>query len=280
MTQAIRPPAVAGTWYPGSARALADEVDGYLAAVGDATDEIDQLVALIAPHAGLMYSGPVAAYAYRQLQRHPRDLVVLVGPSHFVGFDGVAVYRGGGFDSPLGIAPVDEATVSALLGASDVIREYPPAHAREHSLEMQVPFVRRVVPEAKIVPLVMGWQTAATACALADALAVVLRGRDALLVASTDLSHYQSASTAAELDAIVIDHVERFDPEGLQRAIDACPEHACGGGPTVAVMRAARALGATEAAVLKYGDSGDISGDKSAVVGYLAAAFGTRRVDA
>jgi hypothetical protein len=141
---------------------------------------------------------------------------------------------------------------------------------------MQLPFVRRLAPDAKILPLVMGWQTDQTARALGEALAVVLRGRGALLVASTDLSHYQNARTAAELDAVVIDHVSRFDADGLQRALNAYPEHACGGGPTVAVMRAARALGARDAAILKYGDSGDVSGDKAAVVGYLAAAFGTR----
>ena len=100
------------------------------------------------------------------------------------------------------------------------------------------------------------------------------KGRNALIVASTDLSHYQDANTAARLDAVVIDHVARLDADGLQRALDARPEHACGGGPTVAVMRAARQLGADTSVILKYADSGDVSGDKSAVVGYLAAAIG------
>ncbi|HEY7170513.1 MAG TPA: AmmeMemoRadiSam system protein B [Vicinamibacterales bacterium] len=272
---AVRKPAVAGTWYSDSPEALAADVDRYLAAV-DAAPPLDDLVALVAPHAGLMYSGPVAAYAYRQMRGRSPKLIVLVGPSHFVGFDGVAVYRHGGFASPLGIAEVDEASAAALIAASPVCREHAAAHAREHSLEMQLPFVRRLAPDAKILPLVMGWQTDQTARALGEALAVVLRGRGALLVASTDLSHYQNARTAAELDAVVIDHVSRFDADGLQRALNAYPEHACGGGPTVAVMRAARALGARDAAILKYGDSGDVSGDKAAVVGYLAAAFGTR----
>jgi MEMO1 family protein len=275
MATFIRPPAVAGTWYPGSRSALAAAVEGYLAAAAaDAPPDLHDLVALIAPHAGLRYSGPVAAYAYRQLRRRHVDLVVLVGPSHFVGFDGVAVYRRGGFDSPFGVAEIDEACASALLEASPTVREHHAAHAREHSLEMQLPFVQRLVPAAKILPLVMGWQTPATVRALGDALATVLRGRQAVLVASTDLSHYENAATAAGLDAIVIDHVQRFDADGLQRVLDARPEHACGGGPTVAVMRAARALGARDAVVLKYADSGDVSGDKSAVVGYLAAAFG------
>src|SRR2546427_708313 len=134
--------------------------------------------------------------------------------------------------------------------------------------------VALVAPHAGIVPLVMGHQTADTARALGDALASVLKDRRALLIASTDLSHYHDAATASALDAVVIDSVGRFDDQGLQRALDVRPEHACGGGPTVAVMRAARLLGARDAVVLAYADSGDVSGDKSSVVGYLAAAMG------
>jgi AmmeMemoRadiSam system protein B len=271
----LRKAAVAGTWYPGTREGLAAAVDAHLAAAGDSPPDLDRLVALIAPHAGLMYSGPVAGYAYRQLRHRDVDLVVLAGPSHFVGFEGVAIYRRGGFDSPLGIAEIDEECSSAMMQASSAIREHDAAHAREHSLEMQLPFVRRLLPESKILPLVMGWQTADTARALGDALATVLRGRRAVMVASTDLSHYKDRAAAAELDAVVIEHVRKFDPDGLQRALTRRPEHACGGGPAVAVMRAARALGAGDAVVLKYADSGDVSGDLSAVVGYLAAAFGT-----
>src|SRR5262249_11549585 len=106
-------------------------------------------------------------------------------------------------------------------------------------------------------------------------LAIVLRGRRTLLIASTDLSHYHDAQTAARLDAVVIDHLARLDADGLQAALDVRPEHACGGGPTVAVMRAARTLGARDSIVLHYADSGDVSGDKTAVVGYVAAAMGT-----
>jgi AmmeMemoRadiSam system protein B len=270
----IRKAAVAGSWYPGSRDALTAAVDGYLTAAHGAPRELAKLVALVAPHAGLIYSGPVAAYAYQQLRDRSVELAVLVGPSHFVGFDGVSIYRRGGFETPLGIAEIDEECAAALTTVTPVIFEHPAAHAREHSLEMQLPFIRRLEPRARIVPLVMGRQTAETARALGDALATVLRDRPAILIASTDLSHYYDSITAARLDAVVIDHVARFDPDGLQRALDARPEHACGGGPTVAVMRAARQLGARDAVILKYADSGDVSGDKSAVVGYLAAALG------
>jgi MEMO1 family protein len=269
----IRPSAVAGTWYPGSAAALGQAVDGHLARVE--TDEPSgELVALIAPHAGLMYSGPVAAHAYRLLRARTFDVAVLVGPSHFVGFDGVALWASGAFDTPFGRAPIDERTTERLLNAASIVHARPAPHAREHSLEMQLPFLKRLAPSMPIVPLLMGYQTAQSAHALGDALAVSLAGTKALVIASTDLSHYHDAVTAARLDGVVLDCVAQFDPERLQRALDARPDHACGGGPAVAVMRAARALGATDAVVLDYADSGDISGDKSSVVGYMAAALG------
>ena len=268
----VRKAAVAGTWYPGSAPALAATVDRHLAA---ATREVEgDLVALIAPHAGLMYSGPVAAHAYRLLRGRTFEVAVLVGPSHFVAFEGVSIWTAGGFETPLGLASIDSGSAEALISATPVVQVYPAAHAREHSLEMQLPFVQRLAPGTPIVPLVMGHQTAATARALAEALTATLRGRRALLVASTDLSHYHDAGTAAALDRVVIDCVAQFDADALQAALDLRPDHACGGGPTVAVMRAARALGARDAVVLHYADSGDVSGDKTAVVGYLAAAFG------
>jgi AmmeMemoRadiSam system protein B len=273
---AIRRAAVAGSWYPGQATALAEAVDRHLARAGrESGREITgELVALVAPHAGLMYSGPVAARAYQLLRGRRFDVAVLVGPSHFVGFDGVAIYPAEGFETPFGVAPIDEPAATTLLAASPLIHENPRAHAREHSLEMQLPFLQRLAPETPIVPLVMGFQTPATAEALGSALAIALEGRHALLVASTDLSHYHDSRTASALDKVVIDRVAAFDPDGLQRALDLNPQHACGGGPLVAVMRAARQLGARDALALHYADSGDVSGDKAAVVGYLAAAFG------
>ena len=270
---AVRPTAVAGTWYPGDARALASAVERHLA--DGAEDLAGDLVALVAPHAGLMYSGPVAAHAYSLLRNRRFDVAVIVGPSHFVGFNGVAVYPRGGFDTPFGVATIDDDCAQALLRSAPVVREHPAAHGREHSVEMQLPFIKHLLPDTRIVPLVMGYQTAETARALGDALGDVLYDRDALIVASSDLSHYQPATTAASLDAVVTGCVARFDADALQRALDARPDHACGGGPMVATLRAAKLLGARDAIVLDYADSGDVSGDKSAVVGYMAAALGT-----
>jgi AmmeMemoRadiSam system protein B len=137
---------------------------------------------------------------------------------------------------------------------------------------MQLPFVAHLLPGVPIVPMVMGHQDRSTAFALGDALANVIRHRRVLLVASSDLSHFEDARTAAAMDAVVLQHVELLEAEGLMRALEREPHHACGGGPMVAVLHAARTLGATRARVLKYGDSGDVSGDKSSVVGYMAAA--------
>ena len=244
----IRPAAVAGSWYPRTAPALAAAVDHQLSAADRTAAPLSgELTAVIAPHAGLLYSGPVAAHAYRLLRHRRFDVAVLVGPSHYFGFDGVSIYPSGGFETPYGVAPIDADCARAIAAASPVIVEQPQAHAREHSLEMQLPFLAHVAPALPIVPLVMGYQTAATAAALGDALALALRGRRALLVASTDLSHYHDAKTASALDQVVIDCVSRFDADSLQRALDARPEHACGGGPAVSVMRAAQLAGARDA---------------------------------
>jgi AmmeMemoRadiSam system protein B len=278
MTGNLRKAAVAGQWYPGTATELAAAVDGHLASADLCGVQVHgDLVALIAPHAGLKYSGPVAAHAYRLLRDRLFDVAVLVGPSHFVGFDGVALYPSGGFDTPVGVMSIDAGCARAIAAVSPVVHEHPGTHVREHSLEMQLPFLARLAPAIPIVPLLMGYQTAETAAALGAALAIALHGRKALLIASTDLSHYHDAKTASALDRIVIDCVARFDADGLQTALAATPEHACGGGPMVAVMRAAHAAGARDARILNYADSGDVSGDKSSVVGYLAAAFGNFR---
>jgi MEMO1 family protein len=271
-----RKAAVAGTWYPGTPDALAAAVDRHLVTADASATELDgDLVGLIAPHAGLRFSGPVAAHAYRLLRTRAFDVAVLVGPSHYVGFEGVSVVPSGGFETPFGVVPIDADCARAISRASPIIHDHPAAHTREHSLEMQLPFLARLAPGMAIVPLLMGVQTAATATALGVALAATVRGRNALLIASTDLSHFHDVDAAFALDRVVIDCVSRLDADALQAALEREPHHACGGGPMVAVMRAAQAAGAHDAVVLNYADSGDVTGDKSSVVGYMAAALGT-----
>jgi hypothetical protein len=274
----VRPAAVAGTWYPRTAEALTKDVDAYVGA--STVRVVGRIDGIIAPHAGLMFSGPVAAYAYKAAASGDYEVALLVGPSHYVGFDGVSVWPDGSFESPLGPAQVDVAAASELLGSA-LARDLPAAHGREHCLEMQLPFLRRLLPEVSIVPIVIGYQTRETIEGLAAALAGAARQRRALLVASTDLSHYFDAATAASLDGRVLGHVERFDPEGLLELFEQYPAEergryvACGGGAAIAVMLASRLLGARHGRVLKYAHSGEVSGDHAQVVGYLAAVLGT-----
>jgi AmmeMemoRadiSam system protein B len=268
----VRAPAVAGSWYPGAAAAVRAEVEGYLAAVPDQSLP-GRLVGLIAPHAGLRYSGPVAAYAYAPLRGRRRVTAVLVGPSHRMAFDGVAVYARGAFETPLGLVPVDEEVAERVAQTEGVVADERP-HRHEHSLEMHLPFLQHLVPELRIVPLLMGSQTRAEADALAAGLSTVAGDEDVLLVASSDLSHYLPAAVANRVDAEVVREVEALRPDGLMDLLERSHEHACGGGPMVAVMKASVAGGAREARILRYADSGDAGEhDKSRVVGYLAAAL-------
>jgi MEMO1 family protein len=268
---------MAGSWYPAAAEQLRAAVETDLDAADRASDDTPRaaldLVAIICPHAGLMYSGLVAAHAYRLVRGLAFDLAVLVGPSHHVSFTGVSIWPRGSFDTPLGSLPIDETAASTIMEACPHVHERPAAHVREHSLEMQLPFLAVVAPRLPIVPLVMGYQTRDTAFGLGDCLAATLAGRRALLVASSDLSHFHDAGTAAALDAQVAGDVDGFDADTLMARLERRPEHACGGGPMVAVMRAARVLGATGSRVLTHADSGDVSGDKHSVVGYLSAAI-------
>lgn len=299
MQSDVRPAAVAGSWYPAAPVRLAEQIDAYIAEAD--IEPAPPPRAIVAPHAGLMYSGPVAAFAYKTMTASRYAAVILVGPSHFVGFRGVSIWPRGAWETPFGAVPVADVLASEIAAASREVLEHPVAHGREHSLELQLPFVAHLLPGVPIVPLVMGYQSRATAFALGDALAAVIAmaesrrhaedGRKAgsgrrggplgppdndgsvLLVASSDLSHYHDARTAADMDMAVLRRVEQLDADGLMDTLEQEPHHACGGGPMVAVMRAAERLGATRARVLKYADSGDVSGDKSSVVGYMAAAM-------
>lgn len=270
--QPARPAVVAGSWYPADPLDLAAEVDRYLSEVTDAPPS-ESVVGLVAPHAGMMYSGPVAAWSYQAVRGGAYDVVVLVGPSHRAAFSGVALYTRGSFDTPFGSIEVAEDVAAALNDATPIVTENFALHGPEHSLEMQLPFLQRVLPATPIVPMIMGYQSESTIRSLATALASVLAGRHALLVASSDLSHYLDARVASVVDGEVLECVERFDAEGLMALLRDRPDHACGGGPIMSVMLAARALGARGGRVLRYADSGDVSGDKKAVVGYMAAAF-------
>jgi MEMO1 family protein len=267
----LRRLAFAGTWYAGDPHRLGREVD---AALDSAVSTSSRARAVVSPHAGLMYSGHVAACSYRALGSGPREAVVLVGPSHYEAFRGCAMLRQGALETPWGTLPIDEALADALAARTNLVSQaFEEIHAREHSLELQLPFLARVLPDTPVIPILMGDQSRNVAFGLGDALADILGGRDVALVASSDLSHYQDSTTAGRMDQVVLDSLNAVDPERLMSALEREPHHACGGGPIVAVLLASRRMGATSGGVLKYADSGDITGDKSSVVGYVSAAF-------
>jgi AmmeMemoRadiSam system protein B/AmmeMemoRadiSam system protein A len=268
----IRESVIAGSWYPGSPGPLRQEVEQFLglAAPGDLQG---QLIALISPHAGYRYSGQVAAYAYKLLEKQKFDSVVIVAPSHRAYFPGVSIYDRGGYRTPLGVVPLDHELASALERRDSRIRYVPEAHAQEHSLEIQLPFLQVVMLKFKLVPLVMGDQNLATCQWLAEAVADCIGTKSVLVVASSDLSHFHPYQEAKRLDQTVLDKVESFDPIGLSESLASGKCEACGGGPMITAMLIARRLGANKSRVLRYANSGDVTGDRSGVVGYMAAAF-------
>ena len=269
----IREPAVAGMFYPDQPDILARDIKRYIENAKKERIE-GEIVALVSPHAGYMYSGQVAAHAYKLIEGKAYDTVVVVAPSHRVPFRGASIYDRGGYRTPLGVIPIDTELSGKMEEKWKEIRFLPEAHAQEHSLEVQLPFLQVVSKSFKLVPIVMEpsfrWETCQ---ALSTAIAETLRGRNVLLIASTDLSHYHSYEKAVELDRIVLNHIEKFDPEGLYQDLKGNRTEACGGGPVVTIMLAAKALGANRGKVLKYLNSGDVMGDRSRVVGYGAAVF-------
>lgn len=268
----VRPALYAGTWYPGTPEALRKAVDHYLsqARVEPLPGE---LVALVAPHAGYIYSGPVAGYAYRALQEASAsfETVVLIGPSHRVYLDGYAITAVEAYETPLGQVPLDADLIAALGRELGMLMFL--SRDEEHSLEIQLPFLQRALGDFRLVPIMMGDQSWEACQELGQVLGRVLKGRSALLVASTDLSHYHDYSRAMALDRLIVERVEAFDPRGLVGLLERRKAEACGGGPLAATMLAAQALGADGASVLHYANSGDITGDRSHVVGYMAAAL-------
>ena len=268
----IRESVIAGSWYPGNASRLQQEVQAYLSQAS-VVDFKGQLIALISPHAGYRYSGKVAAYAYKTLEMHKFDTVVVIAPSHRAYFKGVSVYDRGGYRTPLGVVPLDRELVAALKQRESRISYIAKAHSAEHSLEIQLPFIQVVMPESRLVPLVMGDQSFDTCQWLAQALAHCIRDKSVVVVASSDLSHFHPYNEAKRLDQVVVDRVNEFDPRGLSNDLAGGKCEACGGGPMVTAMLLARELGANKSRVLHYANSGDVTGDHSGVVGYMAAAL-------
>ncbi len=268
--QGIRKPVWDGQFYEKDATRLSGQIDTYLKGVKSAPPNSKEIQAIIVPHAGYAYSAQTAAYAYSLLLGKSYETVVIIGPSHQVGFAGCSIYPEGGFETPLGIAQVDTALAAALVKATG-FSYVPEGHAKEHSIEVQVPFIQKVLPQAKIVPIVMGYQTQRTMVTLANGLAKVLPGKNVLVVASTDMSHFLSKGQANEVDAKTIALVQSLDAGSLMRKIEAQENVLCGGGPVVSTILYLQKRGAAKSQVLHYADSTLAGGPEDRVVGYMAA---------
>lgn len=269
----IREPAIAGTWYPGSPAVLRRTVMDFLANAPKANLP-GEIIGLIVPHAGYIYSGQVAAHAYRQIEGLSFDRVVILSPIHraYMARASAVITAVTTYRTPLGDVPVDTDFIAEL---SD---DLPIAFLRdddEHSLEIQLPFLQVALSSFELVPIMLADQSLAFCEALGEALAGLVRAskKSTLFVASTDLSHFYRYEVAKSLDSMFTHYVEAYDIVGLASALSQGKAEACGAGPVLATMLACRQLGAKSARILHYANSGDVTGDRSRVVGYAAGAI-------
>ncbi|MGB9893631.1 MAG: AmmeMemoRadiSam system protein B [Candidatus Saccharicenans sp.] len=268
--QGIRKAVWAGQFYEADPVRLSRLLEVYLEAA-QVEPVSGEVVGIIVPHAGYVYAGQVAAKGYRLVKGQKIDSVVIIGPSHQYGFNGCSIYLKGGFETPLGVAEVDEDLARDLAKQSG-FGYIPEAQAKEHSIEVQVPFIQKTFPGAKIVPVVMGFQTEKTVRTLSEALSRVLPGRKALVVASTDMSHFLPRKEANQQDSQTIELIRSFDLQTLVRKVERGENLMCGGGPVLSLLIYAQKLGQAKVSVLAYSDSVASGGPDDRVVGYLSAA--------
>lgn len=272
----IRPSPIAGQWYPAEASRLASQVDGYIRAA-HLPEVRGRVIGAMAPHAGHRYSGPVAGYTFAALRDIQPELVAVVSPMHYPYQAPLLTTAHRAYATPLGEIPVDDEalqTLDALLndnlgfGLTRVIKD------PEHSLEIELPFLQRTFTTPfKLLPIMVRDQSEPIVRAFGRCLAQVLQGKNAFLLASTDLSHFYPQPMANRLDSEILRRVEAFDPHAVLQAEEEGKGYACGKGALAAVIWAAKDLGATHAQVLHHATSGDVTGDYSQVVGYGAAIF-------
>ncbi|MFA3782187.1 AmmeMemoRadiSam system protein B [Melioribacteraceae bacterium 4301-Me] len=266
----IREPAVAGMFYPSSPQKLLDEVKTLFDLTRSETN-IDNILGIVSPHAGYVYSGKIAASAFNILLNKNYHTVIIISPSHREYFPGISIYDGDAYKTPLGIVPVNKEVRQKLIDSGQFIFEGVQGHRAEHAVEVQLPFLQVILKDFEIVPIVMGDQSRQYVDELSKSIASSLDEKT-LIVASSDLSHFYSKETANMLDSIVENHINKFDFDGLQKDLESGKCEACGGGAIVAMMKAAYIASKKNSKVLARGDSGDVTGDFSEVVGYLSAA--------
>lgn len=266
----VRGPVVSGLFYPAEPEALEREVSSHLGPHRTVPGQ-GRVTAMISPHAGYMYSGHTAGAAFARIEGARYDTVVILSPSHREYFDGVSVYPGDAYRTPLGTIPIDEALRSRVLDACPFVLATEAGHREEHAIEVQLPFLQRTIGAFALLPLVFGDQKRSYCVGLGKALGRVLAGTNTLLVASTDLSHYHAAAEAARLDTVFVDDVGAGSADRLMTDLEQGMTEACGGGPVVAVLAAVEALGWGPMEVVECRTSGDVTGDRGSVVGYCSA---------
>lgn len=272
MSGDMRKSVIAGTWYPGSPRVLRADIENFFLNVPDVAIG-GKIIGLVAPHAGYMYSGQIAAYAYRIIRGIVFDAVIVIGPSHRTHFRGVSVYDRGGYETPLGVVPVDVDLARRIIDQNELISYIPAVHLQEHSIEIQLPFLQVALEEFRFVPLMMGDQSREVCEILSESICKATGDRKVLIVGSSDLSHFYSYERAVKLDSIVLGHIEKMDHKALLKDLENDVCEACGGGPIIVTIMVSKRLGADRAGLLKYANSGDVTGETKGVVGYASAVF-------
>ena len=277
----VRKPAVAGQFYPSEAEELSSLIDEcYTHPLGPgrappAPPGKGDIAAVVCPHAGYVYSGPVAAHSYLHVSSLVEpDLIVVVAPNHYGIGSGVSTFGSGYWETPLGKMRVDSGAAKELVDMAEVVADDPDAHRLEHSLEVQLPFLQLIYGDSvPFLPISLLFQDLDTARAVSSAIAKLVRGRKVVLVASSDLTHYEPAADARKKDTALLDQVLKGDVEGFYSTLERLNVTSCGYGAIATVMLTAHELGLRRAELLKYASSGDTSGDNLQVVGYGALRF-------
>jgi len=267
----IRESIAAGSFYPGDPDTLRRQINKFL----DNTElsKIEDIKSIVCPHAGYIYSGQVAAYSYRQISGKKFESIFIIAPSHSEYFDFVSIFNGDAYRTPLGLAYVDKERSKILADKCSCIELSQHGHRDEHSLEVQLPFLQVLFDDIKIVPIVIGQQNSQNIKELGNTIGNLFKNDNILIIASTDLSHYYNYNTAVSLDRKTENLINNFDPENLMLEFLRNNVEMCGGGPVISAMIASKILGANSSKVLNYKNSGDVTGDRTAVVGYLSAVF-------
>jgi AmmeMemoRadiSam system protein B len=265
---------VAGVFYPGDAHTLTSTVEDLLERAATPTAYLAPRV-MVVPHAGYLYSGAIAACAFRRLRTAQPARAFIIGPSHVEAFDFTSIFEGAAYRTPIGDVPVDEEAAHALAQAHPGIRRNRAGHVSrgrgEHAIEVELPFLQRVSPQTRVVPIVMGSQSWDACAKLGDALRDIVDWNHDVVVASSDLSHFYDDTHARALDGAFCETLVTLDAAQLQKRLERGECEACGGGAVVAALLASDALGDRGCEIIARGNSGDVSGDRSSVVGYVAA---------